>query len=181
MATWTCKCGQVEAEIPETGNRLVCYCNSCRAFVERLGDTDRLDAAGGSDLLQLKPQDVRFRKGTEHLHWMRLTEKGPLRWYAACCNTPMANTLGTRALPFASFQVHDITPKDSLPPVRAHVHLKGATARVENPKRGMAGLVIDLLLGVAKARLLGRWRDNPFFDVQGRPIATQQDQVPGNG
>ena len=174
-AIWQCGCKAVQAEVPAKGNRILCYCASCREFVERLGKGDRLDSAGGSDLMQVSPDGVHITQGIDHLRWMRLTEKGPVRWYASCCNTPMVNTLATRGLPFASFQTHDLTPKEALPPVRAHVHLKGATQRVEDPKGSFISLVFSLLGSAAKARVTGRWRNNPFFDDDGKLIGSRQE------
>lgn len=175
MLTWTCGCGAVAAEVPAEGTRVVCYCRSCRSFVERLGRAERLDAAGGNDLLQLSPDKVRFLRGGEHLAWMRLTPKGPLRWYTTCCNTPMANTLGTRTIPFAGFQTHDLRPREALPPVRARVHLKGATGPVDEPRGSVLPLVAGLLGRTVTAWLSGGWRGNPFFDEAGRPVAPRQD------
>lgn len=169
--TWSCECGQVEATMPAKGNRIICYCESCRAYVAKLGCSDRLDAWGGNELLQTAPQDVTVTKGAEHMVYMRLTEKGPLRWYAECCDTPMVNTLATRSLPFASFQVHDLEPKEALPPLRGMVNLSGATGRIDNVKKAFVpGMIVGLLFGAAKAHLTGKVKKNPFFDASGAPI-----------
>jgi hypothetical protein len=172
---WTCECGSVVAELPDGGTRIVCYCQSCRSFVERLGKAERLDAAGGSDLLQVAPDGVRFVKGREHLAWMRITEKGPLRWYATCCNTPLANTLGTPGVPFASFQAAFATPQAALGPVRARVHLKDATARVPEPRGSLLPLLAGFFWRIAAARLSGRWKTNPFFGPDGKPVAARRE------
>ncbi|MEL7150122.1 MAG: DUF6151 family protein [Pseudomonadota bacterium] len=173
-AIWKCDCGSVEATLPTDGMRLVCYCESCRGFVERLGSGDRLNAAGGNDLLQVAPDQVEIR-GAEHLRWMKMTEKGPTRWYTACCSTPMANTLGTRKVPFASFQVHDIRPAEAVPAIDAHVNLKGALARVEEPLGSMRAVIFSFISRVLSAWVTGRWRRNPFFTQDGKPIAERQD------
>ena len=179
--TWGCQCGKVEVEVPTAGVRLTCYCESCRAFVERLGKGERLDAAGGSDLLQVAPDGVRIVKGQDHLAWMRLTEKGPLRWYATCCNTPMANTLPTRHVPFASFQVADLSPTEDLPEVSAKVHLKGALAHVEGPHGSPLPMLLALLGRTVMAHVTGKWRKNPFFDAEGRLIASRKEPVANGG
>ena len=174
--TWTCKCGAVEARVPTKGNRIVCYCESCRAFVSKLDAKERLNAQGGSELLQTKPQDVTITKGVEHLVHMHLTPKGPLRWYTRCCGTPMANTLTTRSLPFASFQVHDLEPKNNLPAFKGVVNLGGATGHVENAKRAsVLALIASILGGAATAYLSGTVKKNPFFDPSGAPIGPRQD------
>lgn len=178
--TWKCDCGQVEASVPTDGFRLVCYCESCRAYVTRLGHADRLNAAGGNDLIQVAPDEVEIR-GVEHLRWMKITEKGPARWYAKCCSTPMANTLSTRRVPFASFQVHDIEPKSALPGIRAHVNLKGALARVEEPVGSARPLILSFFGRVAVAWITGRWRRNPFFASDGTPVAPREDPPQSSG
>ena len=176
--TWNCACGKVRATMPAEGNRIVCYCESCRAFVERLGATDLLDEWGGSDLLQTMPHKVTFETGLENLSYMKITDKGPLRWYAACCNTPIANTLPTRAFPFASFQTHQFTPEDALPPLKGHVNLSGATGRVDNVQKvSMLSLIASILGGAAVTYLTGKRRKNPFFNSAGQPIALRHDPV----
>ncbi len=54
-----------------------------------------LDERGGSQIIQVPPKNLTFTQGREVLASMRLTEKGLLRWYAGCCNTPIGNTLIT--------------------------------------------------------------------------------------
>ena len=179
--TWTCECGGVEVQVPAEGNRLVCYCESCRAFVETFGKSDRLDEAGGSDLLQVTPEQVSISKGAEHLRYLRLTEKGPLRWYASCCGTPMANTLGSRMVAFASFQTHDLQPQDKLPEIVARVNLKGALQRVKEPLGSARPLITSLIGRSIKSWVTGSWRRNPFFGSDGTPIAKREDPAQSTG
>ena len=74
---WSCSCGKVQGEcVAGRGSRLVCYCESCRAFVENQGAGDILDAAGGNDLYQTAPEAFHFTQGTDLLAWTKLTEKG---------------------------------------------------------------------------------------------------------
>lgn len=58
-----------------------------------------LDAYGGTNVVQTAPSRVRITKGEDQLRCMRLSEKGLIRWYTACCRTPMGNTLSGR-VPF---------------------------------------------------------------------------------
>ena len=173
--TWTCECGLVEARVPARGARVVCYCESCRAFVERLGCADRLDAEGGNDLFQVDPSEVKIVAGADRLAYLRVTEKGPLRWYATCCNTPMANTLATRAVAFASFQSHDLRPQEGLPEVGARVNLRGATGHVEGARGSVWPMILGLLGRTLRGYATGAWRRNPFFDASGKPIAVRAD------
>ena len=70
-----------------------CYCRDCQAFAHALGNPGAiLDKLGGTDIVATLQQYVTFTKGTEALACLSLSERGLLRWYANCCNTPIANT-----------------------------------------------------------------------------------------
>ena len=58
-----------------------------------------LDAAGGTRIYQLPPANVQITGGQENLACLRLKEKGLIRWYAKCCNTPIGNTV-SKSMPF---------------------------------------------------------------------------------
>ena len=102
---FACRCGTVRGTVreltPKLGNHIVCYCADCRAF-SQLGGGDALDASGGTELLQTSAGNVTIESGADRLACVRMTERGPHRWIATCCDTPMANTLGSPALPFAT-------------------------------------------------------------------------------
>lgn len=170
---WTCRCGAVAAEVdPKGGTRAVCYCSYCQDFARRTDAEAALDPQGGSDLYQVAPEAVTITRGAGNLAWMRLTDKGPLRWYTTCCNTPVANTLDRRSVPFVTMMAHRLSDPDALGPVRVRVFRRNATGRV--PDDGTGG-TLPLYLGFArrvlKSFLTGGWRRNPFFGSDGRPIA----------
>lgn len=171
---YTCRCGAFAAEIDITpaAIRAVCYCPSCRAFAEKTKATDALDPAGGSDLLQVAPENVRFLRGAEHLTWMQLTEKGPARWYTTCCNAPVANTLLTRAIPFVTLMTHRLADPAALPPVAVRAFRKYASQRVPDDSKGMSTLYWNFARRALKSRLSGGWKKNPFFDSTGALIAS---------
>jgi hypothetical protein len=101
-----CRCGHVRGVArdvsPSAGFRLVCYCKDCQAFahfhahvpekwtpVFRKGHApikipDVLDAAGGTDILQMPPGRMTITAGTDALRCLRFSEK-VFRWYADCC------------------------------------------------------------------------------------------------
>ena len=83
----------------------------------------------------------------------------------------MANTLGTRTIPFATILAHNIDDKAALGPILARVHRRGATSHIEGDA-GNSGKVIRAFLWRAfRSRLSGRYKQNPFFTAQGTLIA----------
>lgn len=151
----------------------MCYCESCRVFAENLGAGDIIDPAGGSDLLQMPPDAFEFTKGAEHLAWTKITEKGPVRWFTTCCNTPIANTLGSPAVPFLTLQTAYFQPPDATGPVVARVNKKGATGHIEGEMGSMSRVLFSFAGRALKARLTGSYKKNPFFDASGTPIAAR--------
>src|SRR5687768_4861211 len=100
-----CRCGTVRGVAhgvePGAINHCFCYCDDCQAFAHFLGRADDvLDAWGGTEITQMSQARLAFVSGTDSIAAMRLTEKGLMRWYASCCNTPIGNTLATGAMPF---------------------------------------------------------------------------------
>ena len=105
--TIRCSCGGFEGRAhgleSSVGIRLVCYCDDCQAFPWALDAADRvLDAHGGSDIFQTSPARIEFTKGRENLACLRLSDKGLLRWYASCCNSPIGATLAMASVPFVA-------------------------------------------------------------------------------
>jgi Family of unknown function (DUF6151) len=176
-----CQCGTVKGLVanPRSANHCTCYCKDCQAFAHFLGRPGEiLDERGGSDIVQTLPKNITVTQGSDSLACMRLTPKGLLRWYAACCNTPIGNTLSTPKFSFIGLVhtclEHADQPIDqSFGPVRTWVN--GASARGD-PKPKDAGLATTLLWfvrTVLRARINGDYRHTPFFRADtGAPIAT---------
>jgi len=127
-----CACGKLRGHgvniSPKTGRHLVCMCKDCQAYTRFLGRSDELlNENGGSEIFQITPAQIKLESGLEHLACMRLSPKGTLRWYASCCNTPIANTLPSPALPFAGISCTFIAPQDphsketALGPIRQRI------------------------------------------------------------
>ncbi len=168
---WRCDCGAVEFELAAVkGTRCICYCADCRAFLTHLGRGKLTDAAGGTDLFQTTPDKLQITKGAEHLACLRLSEKGPLRWHATCCNTPICNTGASRAVPLASMMVRSFDEQDAIGPVIARIHRKGATARVEGDAGSLRKFILSFAGSAALSLVTGRYRKTPFFDAKGRPV-----------
>src|SRR5688572_22885083 len=95
-----CNCGSIrgQVEISRSMNkRIICLCNDCQAYAHYLGRVDRmLDPNGGTDIVPVHPAKLRLTRGAEYLACVRLSDDGVYRWYAGCCNTPIANTPPTK-------------------------------------------------------------------------------------
>lgn len=63
---------------------------------------------------------------------MRLSPRGPYRFYAPCCGTPIATTMTSRTVPFAGLLAGLVVEADRLGPVRANVNITGADGKVKH-------------------------------------------------
>jgi hypothetical protein len=167
-----CTCGAVAGTVvnERSANHSRCYCADCRAFARFLGrETDVLDAQGGCECIQTLPKDVVFETGREHLACLRLTETGLLRWYAACCMTPIGNTPATSRLPFVGLAracLEGAASVDrSFGPVRFCRFVDVARGEPKPKPFGAAGLTLWFIRNRLRARFTGGFRENPFFDV----------------
>ena len=175
-----CRCGLLQGHVTLEGRntRVVCYCKDCQAFARFLDPVGRmLDAQGGSDVVQLAPHRIRISQGAGHLAVMRLSPQGMLRWYAACCRTPVGNTLARRDRPFTGLlaQCLDSAPLEpSFGPVGAQVNTQSATGEPKPRAFGLLRTAWTILGMVLGSRLSGRYRNTPFFDAAGAPVAAPQ-------
>lgn len=173
-----CKCGQVKGRLrdvrPAQSNRVVCYCKFCVGYANRLMP-EVLDADGGSEIVQVSPARLEITEGEDQVACGRMTSKGPLRFYAKCCDTPLANTLPTSKMPFMGIVASACLelPEDAaeraaiLGPVRAGVNhtFTGDEAKARQATGGKKALMVTnlawLMLGW---RLKGDQARNWFFD-----------------
>lgn len=170
-----CKCGGVRGVArdvsPETTNRVICMCADCQTFAHHLGRADLLDASGGSDIVQLAPDAVSFHAGTDKIAAVRLGPKGPYRWYATCCKTPLGNTVKP-SLPFVGIvyeafrDARDPRQRDALfGPPRARIHGKSA---IGVPPPGSTRMDYRFLARTARTilgwKLRGRAWPHPYFE-----------------
>jgi hypothetical protein len=179
-----CRCGRFQAEVdhPGRGTRAVCYCKDCQAFAHFLGlPPGMLDAHGGTDIVAVRPRDVRFLQGVEQLACRSLTPRGTLRWFTACCRTPIGNTprdlrLSHVGLVHTALETPGADLGAAFGPVRMRVNRQSAHGRPPaSPRVAFAASLLRYLSGLAWSRVSGRYRANPFFDPQsGRPRAEPQ-------
>lgn len=177
-----CRCGSIEGFVASTGRaaRAVCYCRDCQTYARFLGKPERvLDARGGTDVLATVPQFVSFRHGLEKMKCMSLSEKGILRWYAGCCKTPIANTARDPKLPYVGL-VHECiggsaTLDEVVGSARVRVNTKSANGTVASTPGATLLAVMKIMSNVSGARLTGKYKDTPFFDMATlRPIVEPQ-------
>jgi len=176
-----CSCGTLKGTLsrPESVNRCVCYCRDCQAFAHFLKrEADVLDELGGTDILQTLPRYVAFTKGAENLACMRLTEKGLLRWYARCCNTPIGNTLPNFKMSFVGLihtclRAGDGSLDNAFGPIRLRVHTGNAKGASKPKSGGFATSFLRLMGMMLRARIDGSFKTTPFFSAEsGAPIVT---------
>ena len=181
-----CRCGAFEGIAHDvsggTGNRCVCYCDDCQAFARFLErEHEILDRNGGTAIFQMSPACFEITRGAEHLACMRLSTGGTLRWYTACCNTPIGNTLPSPVLPFIGLIENcidfpeGVREEELLGPVRARIHGRFATGNRESlaahPKVP-SGLLLRFLWLLAGWRLSGAHRQTPFHRPgSGEPVS----------
>jgi hypothetical protein len=177
-----CNCGKLTGTLKRTKdiNRCVCYCTDCQAFARFLKRDDILDEAGGTSILQTLPKHVSFVEGTENLACIRLTENGPLRWYAACCNTPIGNTAPNFKLPFIGLihnclSAEQASLDETFGAIRMWVSTQDAIGENKPKSIGFLAGTLRVMGMVIRSRFDGSYKTNPFFSPEtGNPIVTPQ-------
>ena len=166
-----CRCGTLKGSVsdPEKVSRGVCYCKDCQAYAHFLGKAgDILDEMGGTDVVATLPKYVTFTQGTEALACMSLSEKGMLRWYARCCNTPIGNTPRGLKVSYVGL-VHTCledparTLDSSFGPVRMRVNTKNAKGRPKSMPISTIVSAMRFMKSLVRARLDGSYKVTPFF------------------
>lgn len=176
MHTIQCQCGEVKAQLQGEGthNRIVCYCADCRAFAYFLGRGEQvLDAQGGTEIVQVSQARLRFVQGREHLAAMRLSDKGMLRWYAACCKTPIGNIMPDPKMAFIGL-IHSALDSANVEkdfgPVIAWMETQAALVEPKPLQKGVLPVVLRFIGMTLGARLSGSYKQSPLFNAEGQPI-----------
>jgi Family of unknown function (DUF6151) len=179
-----CNCGKLTGTFNRTKdiNRCVCYYADCQAFARFLKRHDILDEIGGTSILQTLPKHVCFLAGTENLACIRLTENGPLRWYAACCNTPIGNSSPNFKLPFIGL-IHNCLSADrasldeTFGAIRMRVGTQDAIGENKPKSIGFLSGTLRVMVMVFRSRLDGSYKQTPFFIPEtGVPIVTPRSK-----
>jgi len=169
---------------PDTGQRVVCYCDDCQAYMHFLGRADALDENGGSDIFQTWPAQMVLTAGAAEVRCVRLAKGGMFRFYAGCCRTPIANTVATSKSPFVGIlspimdhAASGIARDEALGPPSGRTF--GLYAKGHVPascdRKVSARLMLQSLRFLARGGLRGRFSPSALFDKKtGRPIATPE-------
>jgi hypothetical protein len=171
-----CQCGEVRAQIVGKGthSRIVCYCADCRAFAHFLGRSEQvLDMQGGTEIIQVSQARLRLLQGREHLAVVRLSEKGMMRWYAACCKTPLGNSMPDPKMAFIGL-IHSALDNDNIEkdfgPVTAWMETQAALGEPKPVQKGVLPVVLRFIGMTLGARLSGSYKKSPLFDLDGQSI-----------
>lgn len=179
-----CRCGAVRGVVERDAraNHMVCYCADCQDYARVLGRPDVLDERGGTEVVQTLPQFVTLTQGADRLACLRMTDKGPLRWYASCCNTPIGNTALTHRIAFVGLVAACLTGRpvaETFGPVTMWGVTAGAKGEPRPPETSMLKIMARIAPRTLKARFDGGYRRTPFFDVKtGRPVAPPRMVTP---
>jgi hypothetical protein len=175
-----CTCGQVEARV-EPGRaytRATCYCRDCRAYARWIGTPGLLDAQGGTDIVAMNPQAVRFTAGTDQVACMSLSRNGLLRWYAACCRAPLGNTPRDGRIAYVGLVAASLSPAAAVDTAygragRTVINVKSAQGPVKPTPLAFLRDGLRIVGGILQARLR-RQPPSLFFEADGSPMRTPE-------
>ena len=179
--SFACDCGTVTGTLRVTsgeGDHVVCHCTDCQDLTHHLGHAERLlDAHGGTALYQTRCAHMRLDAGRERLACLHLTDAPTLRWYAACCRTPLFNTYANGKLPFITILTAACDPgrrDQAFGPLRGHLFTQDAIGDASQlPKMSMITLMRRFFARAIKDIVSGdRWRSALFDAKTLEPIAT---------
>ncbi|NVB39299.1 hypothetical protein G6O69_15760 [Pseudenhygromyxa sp. WMMC2535] len=152
-------------------------CDDCQTYMRWLDRQAFLDASGGTEVVQLYPDQVTLDEGREHLRCARLSPKGLMRWYAGCCKTPVVNGLDKPRVPFlgvhgAFIALEGDAREDALGPIRARV--MGRFGQRPLPpgsyERAPFGLLVRVAGQLARGYFGGRHQPSPVYDARGESL-----------
>ncbi len=174
-----CQCGALSGEVSHTSSarRAICYCRDCQDYASRLGRLEEtLDANGGTDVVATQARYVTITRGIENLACASLSGNGLLRWYAKCCNTPIANTPREWRFCYVGL-VHSCLEKPlehSFPRIDMRVNNRGGVGTPPRPPRGQLFTILAFMLKFLPAWVGGAYKQTPFFTATGEPVVAVQ-------
>ena len=188
-----CRCGSVAGTVARAASvtRITCYCRDCQAYAHALSNPAAiLDDLGGTDIVATLQQHVRLTQGIQALACLLLSERGLLRWYASCCNTPIANTARNHKLSYVGLVHTCLAPSQqslaaAFGPTSMPINTKFAKAKLGASAFAALPTIARIFLSVARARVDGSFKQSPFFAAsEGTPVvaarvlsAAERDQA----
>lgn len=177
---FSCRCGNLRGEIerPEElrGLRIICMCKDCQKYAHTLGNTENiLDKNGGLEVVPVFPKLLKISSGNDYLKSLKLTaETKTFRWYASCCNSPLANSLSGKE-GYIGLITQRLSPKDreSLGPVFARANGESGIPPIPegtSKKFPVKWIFVTIYL-IARGYLKGWKKPHPFFDENNKPFA----------
>jgi len=131
---------------------------------------------GGTKIYQTSQSQLTIHEGHNELKCLRLTEKGTLRWYAGCCNTPIGNSVNA-SMPFIGV-IHSFIDAadlaDKLGSVRAHVQTQHAIGQPDYPhsaEKFPIGITLRIIRKILFWKIRGMHKPTAFFDSEGKPVS----------
>ena len=124
-----------------------------------------LDPHGGTEICQVSPRTVRFTRGAERLACVRLTPKGPYRWFTDCCRTPVANSIP--GLSIVGLIHPAVAPDERLGEIRFRIFGKYAVGdrdTLDAADRVPPMAMVRILRKLALRALRGDHKNSPFHD-----------------
>lgn len=106
-----------------------------------------------------------------------MTKRGPMRWYAACCNTALANTGLSHRAAFVSLLSPSLGGAGpaldaAFGPARLFGFVRNAKGEPKPRQSFMLAVLLRVIARSLKARLDGSYRRTPFFDIAtDKPVA----------
>jgi hypothetical protein len=165
-----CRCGALQGHLAAAAPsvRAICYCKDCQAFARFLATPGIVDEAGGTEVVASLPHHVAFTGGIDRLACMSLSERGLLRWYASCCNTPVGNTPRNPKIPYIGL-IHNVLEAgsksidDSFGSRCIAVNTKSALREVRPTPFASTAAVLSLMMSALGSRVRGTYKESPFF------------------
>lgn len=168
----SCDCGAFQAELTHfpahSPGRLMCYCNDCQRYLEKLGRPELLDAYGGTEIIPVYPSEMRIIQGQEQLVCNQFSPKGLFRWSTRCCNSPVGNIrpkFPWFGILHSAYRAVDPGCLERLGPVRSRVFGRYASGEPPFPISNGLGFrdLLTVLPFLLRGKLGGKARNSPFL------------------
>ncbi len=174
-----CQCGKItgvmRTEPKGSVNHICCYCIDCQTFSKHLdANTITLNEHGGTAIIQASPATLAIHTGSEHLKCLRLSPKGLTRWYAGCCNTPIANTMSNGKIPFAGV-IRAFVKSKNIEQIAGPVKYKvfaSLSPEANGHNKAPLGLIFKIFSDMFTRKIRGHQKHSPFFSPEtGQPVS----------